>query len=332
MKGSIKRYCTCTDPGSGKQIGPSCPILPADPKHGAWEYRDRLPSSTKVRPFHRRGFATKKAAAELRSAAYALLALAKGDAQSLARVGDLVFNATRQGGQLPAVADVRRRLGLGRELDRSQTVGEFLPEWLAGKRKLRESTARLYRGHVDHYLVPLLGHLPLDRLSAEHISDMFDLIGEWNDEIRLAHEEGRRPVLDLDVRKRSGVVDVATQRRIFATLRAALNAAWKTRRIDANPCHFVEMPAEHREPRLVWSPEQVGHFLEFTADDRLGLLYRLASAAARATARRGGRRPLDRVRLRQQAVAGDPSAAPVGGPDRGEPAEDTRRRTHSVPR
>ena len=50
--------------------------------------------------------------------------------------------------------DVRRRLGLGRDLDRSQTVGEYLPEWLAGKRKLRESTARLYRGHVGHFLVP----------------------------------------------------------------------------------------------------------------------------------------------------------------------------------
>jgi len=42
-----------------------------------------------------------------------------------------------------------------------------------------------------------------------------------------------------------------------------------------NVALFVEMPGEHRDPRLVWSPEQVVRFLEFTADDRLGTLYRL---------------------------------------------------------
>jgi hypothetical protein len=50
---------------------------------------------------------------------YALLDLAKGDAQSVARIGDLIFKATAHGGRLPEVDDVRRRLGLGAALDRS---------------------------------------------------------------------------------------------------------------------------------------------------------------------------------------------------------------------
>ena len=36
----------------------------------------------------------------------------------------------------------------------------------------------------------------------------------------------------------------------------------------------VELEPETRVPALVWTPEQVAHFLDFTADDRLGLLWR----------------------------------------------------------
>jgi integrase len=277
MKGSIKRYCLCIDPATGKEYGSRCPKSTTDSKHGEWEYRDRLPkTSNKAAPYRHRGEPTKKAAEAWREHVYALLALAKGDPQSPARVGDLIF-AAKRGAELPAVEDVRRRLGLGVALDRSETVGEFLPAWLAGKRKLRESVARSYRQHMDHYLSPLLGEIPLDRLSPEHIADMLDLIEEWNAEIRLARKDGRRPVLELDKRQRSGIVGIATQRRIFATLRTALNAAWKARRIDQNPCNFVEMPAEHRDPANVWSPEQVVIFLDYceATRDRLAVLFRL---------------------------------------------------------
>ncbi len=73
------------------------------------------------------------------------------------------------------------------------------------------------------------------------------------------------------------MVDIATQRRIFATLRTALNTAWKTRRIDHNPCHFVEMPTEYREPARTWSPEQVAAFMDYceSVQDRLSVLFRL---------------------------------------------------------
>lgn len=187
----------------------------------------------------------------------------------------MVFEKTKNGGQLPAVDDVRRRLGLGRALDRSETVGEWLEQWYAGKRSKRASTTRSYRQHLDHYLIPQLGHIPLDRLNAEHIADLFDLIEEWNAEILTARAEGRRPVLEGDVRKRAKVVGNATQRRIFATLRNALNAAVKQRRITYNPCAGVELPPETREPARVWSPEQVATFLKAAEGDRLALLYRL---------------------------------------------------------
>jgi integrase len=275
MKGSIKRYCFCKDLATGREVGVRCPQL-ADTKHGEWEYRDRHLTTAGYRPFRRRGFRTKTEAARFRTQVYDLLALARGDTDSLARLGDLVFDKTRRGGQLPAVEDVRRRLGLGRELDRSQTLGEWLEQWYAGKRALRESSARGYRAHLDNWLIPHLGHVPLDRLTPEHIADLFDTIESFNAEIRLAREEQRRANLPGDVRAKAKLTGIATQRRIFATLRNALNAALKSpRRIDFNPCDAVEMPAEHREPARVWSPEQVGAFLESADGDRLALLYRL---------------------------------------------------------
>lgn len=279
MKGTIKRRCYCKDSATGKELGARCPDLTAKAKHGVWEFRDRLDRSAGKSWFRRSGFRTKTEAEAFRDSVYELLALAKGDTQSAGRVGDLISTATRHGGDLPSVDDVRRRLGLGGPLDRSQTTGDWLTQWMAGKRALRNSASRGYRQHIEHYLRPLLGEIPLDRLSPDHIDDMFSQIDAWNIEIERARAESRRPVLIGDVRTRSGNVGVATQRRIFATLRNALNVAMtsRPRRIDYNPCDSVEMPAEYRDPALTWSPDQVAQFLDYCDEvqDRLTVLWRL---------------------------------------------------------
>ena len=276
MKGSIKRYCSCKG-SDGKQLGAKCPQLSTDSKHGQWELRDRIPTTTGIKPFRRRSMPTKTAATNFRKDVYAILDLAQGDQRAREKLGDLVFSSTNRGGQLPAIADVRRRLGLGLSLDRSQTVGEWLDTWARNKRKAarRESTLDSYEGHIRNYLKPFLGDIALERLAAEHIHDMLDAIEERNVEIELAHAEGRRPNLPGDDRRRKTICGATTQRRIYATLRNALNAAWKQRRVDVNVCAFVEMPEEKRVPARVWSPEQVATFLQHTADDPLHLMYRL---------------------------------------------------------
>lgn len=274
MKGSVKRYCTCLDATTGKQYGAKCPAL-TESKHGEWNYRERLTSSTGVREMRRRGFGTRTAANKFRDDVHALIRLASGDPGAATRIVDLIFDRTKRGGQLPDAEDVKRRLGLRGPLDRSMTLGEWLDQWLAAKRKLRDSTNDSYAGHIRIYLSPMLGHLPLDRLTESHVLEMFDRIEEWNTEIELAREERRAPACEGDLRRRSMPVGIATQHRIFATLRGALNAARKSRRVDVNICEFVELESETRLPARVWSPEQVGHFLEFTEQDRWHLLWRL---------------------------------------------------------
>lgn len=273
MRGTISRRCHCRHPETGKELGAACPALKQS-KHGEWEYRDRITTTTGRRSYRRGGHTRKADAEEYAKRVQELIGLARGDAHDEARVGDLLFGIKR-GADLPSADTIRRRLGLRGDLDRSQTVGSWLDEWFASKRALRPSTARSYRQHLDLYLIPQLGQFPLDRLTAEHIADMFDLIEEWNQEIRAARAEGRRPVLQNDQRTRPQVVSNTTQRRVFATLRNALNTAWKRRRIDVNPALFVEMPAERHEPAQVWDPDQVATFLDHVEGERLGLLFRL---------------------------------------------------------
>jgi integrase len=203
--------------------------------------------------------------------------LAGADDALRQRIGDLVVTRTKHGGQLPTAAEVRRKLGAG--LDPAApnvTVADLVGDWFASKRSAKMSTLRGYRQHLDHYVIPFLGQIPTDRLRAEHVAAMFDTIETWNTEIVAARTDNRTPKLDGDQRQRTKLVGVATQRRIFATLRNALNYAVRKRRlIDFNPCDGVEMPAEERDAALTWSPAQVAGFLAAAEHDPMYLMFRL---------------------------------------------------------
>lgn len=272
MPGTVKRRCHCKHPETGKELGSGCPSLKAS-KHGEWEYRDRLTTSTGRRSYRRGGFPRKNDAEDHGRQVHNLIDLAHDEPHDVRRVGDYLFGLKR-GAKLPPADEVRRKLGLRGDLAQSQTLGSWLDQWLATKRRLRQSTVESYRSHIDIYLTPILGHIPLDRLRAEHIDEMIDRIGEWNDEIAEARAEGRSPHCEGDVRRRVQIISNTTQRRILATLRNALNAAIAKRRIDINPAQHVEMPAEVNSEALVWSPDQVNLFLDHIADNELGVLFR----------------------------------------------------------
>lgn len=128
------------------------------------------------------------------------------------------------------------------------TVGQWLDGWLAAKtRTRRASTVRGYESHIRVHIVPVIGDLPLERLNAGHVETV------------LAAVPGSR----------------ATRHRVLATLRAALNAAVRQRQISYNPCAGIELEPESPSEAQRWTPAQAGRFIEYTADDPLGLLYRV---------------------------------------------------------
>ena len=233
-----------------------------------------VPALKELRRF---GFATVDEADEAAREVWDLLALARGDIGTQRRIGDLIWQKTRRGGDLPRVEDVRRRLGLRRDPDASETFGEAWAVWLKGKRKARPSYARSLGQIGDNWLLPGLKDVELDRLTGEHCAQVFERVEMFNEEIEIAAEAERKPVLPGDVRKRPKLVGVATQHRIFAALRAFLNFQWKrAHKIPFNPIFFVELEPETRNVPLVWEPDQVVRFLAHTADDRLAFLWRLA--------------------------------------------------------
>ncbi|MGH8964666.1 MAG: tyrosine-type recombinase/integrase, partial [Actinomycetes bacterium] len=305
LTGTTYKRCACKDPDTGKDFHRGCPNL-SKRRHGTWTYDTYIDTTAmRQRRLRRGGFATQTAAQAAMDEAGKLIELAGGDQRMAERIGDLIVQRTKHGGQLPSAADVRRKLGAGADLAAPDaTVGEWLDEWLVGKRGKKENTRTLYEGHVEHYFKPLIGDIPRDKLRVEHVAGVFDTIEEWNDEIRLAKREKRKPHLPDDPRKQLRIVGIASQHRILGTLRNAYNVA--VRRpgmIDWNPCLAVELPPETRDPARVWSPEQVVQFLEHAASDRLGLLYRIILL-------RGPRRG-EALGLLRADLAKDPRRAPI---------------------
>jgi integrase len=134
----------------------------------------------------------------------------------------------------------------------SLTVGEYLREWLAAKGNLRPSTRRSYRQHIDLHLIPHIGEVRLTSLRGTHVEHLLQ-------ELR----GGENPM------------GVATSRRVFATLRVALNKAMRQGLIASNPCALVELESEtdHRTPATVWTPAEVRQFLDAAREQRLYAMY-----------------------------------------------------------
>jgi hypothetical protein len=206
--------------------------------------------------------------------------------------------AAKKGAPLPSVQDAKRRLGLG--LDPSQpdvSVSEWLDMWLATKRRTkRESTCRGYEMHIRTWLKPQLGHLPLERLNAGHVEDLFSSIQRINAELAAQRAAGIAPMEIMgDARGQSRACGPTTQLRIFATLRAALNAAVRQRKITWNPCDGVELEHPDTAERQRWTPVEAARFIAFVADDEMGLMFRVAVLRAPRRAELCGFRWADSV-------------------------------------
>lgn len=129
------------------------------------------------------------------------------------------------------------------------TVSEWLDAWLLTKKRIRPTTLLSYESHVRVHLKPLVGHIPLRQLRAEHLDEMYAGL-----------EAGR---------------SAATLHRIHATLRAALNSAVKRRLMTWNPANQVELPQVPKVRRKFLTPAQLDHFLQEIREDRLYAAYYL---------------------------------------------------------
>jgi integrase len=184
-----------------------------------------------------------------------LLAIAADDPIVKGQIADLIVATVKATKKLPDPDEVRRKVRTGQELDEHITTGQWLDRWINSRKKIRSSTRTSYQTHIDLYLKPTLGHIPLDKLRVHHVEEVFETIDDLNETIIQARTSGN-PKLLAKVKGRR-VVSPATKQRIRATLRAALNHAIKQRLLNLNVASLIELESGKRPKALVWTPERL---------------------------------------------------------------------------
>jgi integrase len=144
------------------------------------------------------------------------------------------------------------------------TVKQYLlSEWLpALESTLRPATIASYRGAVENYVVPALGSIPLQKLSATQIEALYAaLLREPR-----GGREGARPLA------------ASTVHQVHVVLHRALRDAVRQGRRTGNPCDAATPPrrVQASEAGLhVWTADQLGAFLAVTRKTRLGSLWQV---------------------------------------------------------
>jgi integrase len=224
VRGSTYKRCGCRD-ADGRRLGDACSLL-SRKDHGTWYFATDLPAAPGQRRAYRRrgGFPTRRAAE--------------------AALAELHDHVNKRSYVEPTTL----------------TVKEYLEQWLAGKAAIVANTSRGYRSHLDLYLIPALGHLPLARLDATDVEQLYAALRT----LQVDPEATPTPLVArlLEARKNKAVhpLEASTIRRVHSTLRSALNTAVKRRLIPFNPLAYVELPTGRRPKAVVWTDERVAAY------------------------------------------------------------------------
>ncbi|WP_377461018.1 site-specific integrase [Micromonospora andamanensis] len=137
--------------------------------------------------------------------------------------------------------------------DSAKTVAEHLPEWLAGRRKLQESTRTNYANSLKP-VIERLGHIPLQKLTKTQVDDL----------VTWMLESGRR------VGKKGRPLAPATVTLTLGRLAQALDDAVKQGILVRNVARLVDSPGTAPQKEMsTWTAEQAAAFLAYVAEDRL---------------------------------------------------------------
>ena len=139
------------------------------------------------------------------------------------------------------------------------TLGAFLTEqWLPTVRAaVRPTTWTTYRIYAEAQVLPTLGNVPLQALTAAHLNRLYADLAE----------HGRR-----DGR---GGLKPKSVRHVHVLLHKALSDAVRWGLLARNVADAADPPRVPRRERAVWSAEELRAFLEATSGDRLAAMWLL---------------------------------------------------------
>jgi integrase len=141
-----------------------------------------------------------------------------------------------------------------------QTVAAFIRQWLADKERgqIRPTTARLYREHIEDYIIPAIGGVRLRDVRPGHIEQVLAFVAR--------PRPGRRSA------------GPASVRRVHGTVRSAFGTAKRRRLIAFNPAVDVDLPPAPRPKVRPWEPAELGAFLDHAAADPFATLFEVIAA------------------------------------------------------
>jgi integrase len=295
---SVHKRCGCRNRQTGRPLGRRCPSLHRkgggwSTTHGSWHYQLELPPTldNRRRQLRRGGFDTRDDALADRNHARALLSAAGASAHARVEVADLL-QQYRSGTPLPQIDTIRQRVKAGLSAAGVPRLADYLRDWLTGL-AVEPNTRSGYESYTRLYLIPYLGHLPLDELKVGHIKAMYAALDRRNAGILAARTSGD-PTTRVQVRGKR-TLSPTTYQRIRGVLRAALNDAIAEELITTNPARHVKIPSRRPKPRewtpervaawrttgyipspvMIWVPTQTGQFLDHAVDDDLYPLFHL---------------------------------------------------------
>jgi integrase len=167
-------------------------------------------------------------------------------------------NTSRSHWSLAARPAARNRWECQRVVDLRLTFpSAFLTDqWLPTVRAaIRPTTWATYRIYAEAHVIPVLGPIPLQALTATHLNRLYADLAE----------HGRR-----DGR---GGLKPKSVRHVHVLLHKALRDAVRWGLVARNVAEAADPPRVPRRQRDVWSAEQLRSFLEATRQDRLAAMW-----------------------------------------------------------
>ncbi|WP_203933854.1 tyrosine-type recombinase/integrase [Virgisporangium ochraceum] len=181
-------------------------------------------------------------------------------------------------------------------------MADWLTDWLRRKidsRSIRPTTAVAYRGHVENYLIPHLGHLPLAALRPQDVTQMLIAVRDEHDRrradaITANAADACKVVGQMTPARKGGGPPIrsprrcvavprpfgpATAQRVRATLRSALSAAYRAGLAPRNVAALADVAQARRPKVAVWQPHELGRFLDAIVNEPLYALFHLAAFA-----------------------------------------------------
>jgi len=133
------------------------------------------------------------------------------------------------------------------------TFGSYLiDQWLpAIEGSVRTSTLASYKGNITRHVIPMLGGVQLQALTAPMLTTVYR---------RLSEEKGLSP---------------KTVRHVHTTIRKALSDAIKWGLVERNAASTSEPPKLVRSEMRTWTAEDVRTFLRFIEEDSLKVVFTL---------------------------------------------------------